>query len=130
MATASKYGKLYAVLAIASYSCDNLLDLEPHITRDVCLSCIHEINYSVDFNTLLKKLNEQGVADNNILFGVLRGIQRKHPSYKHREDQIKHLLRILEGIEGGLQMFYHILKETRRVRPQHSSVVESLEQGN
>ena len=96
----------------------------------MCLSCIHEINYCVDFNTLLKKLNELGVADDNILLGVLRGIQRKRPSYKHREDQIKHLLRTLEGIEGGLQIFYHILKETRRVRPKHSTVVESLEQGN
>ena len=120
------------------HSCDVLLDLdrEPHITRDVCLKCIHEINSSVDFNTLQKKLVEQGVAD-NILFDVLRGMQRRrpsykrrHPSYKHREDQIKHLLRSLERIEGGLQIFYHILKETRRVRPQHSSVVESLEQGN
>ena len=94
----------------------------------MCLRCIHEINSFVDFNILQKKLIERGVAD-NILFGVLRGMQHRRPSYKHREDQFKHLLRRLERIEGGLQMFYNILKETRRVRPQHSSVVERLEQG-
>ena len=95
----------------------------------MCLSCLREINYSVDFIILQKKLNELGVAD-DILFGVLRGIQRRHPSYKHREDQIKHLLRRLERIEGGLQIFYHSLKETQEVCPQHIPVVESLEQGN
>ncbi|CAI8038986.1 hypothetical protein GBAR_LOCUS21701 [Geodia barretti] len=101
-------------------------DQEPKITEYACDSCISEIILSINFTILQQQIKMHGITD-QILLGVLRGIERRPKRYRHRKNQIRHMLRRLEKIENGLQIFYCSLKETQDTCPKHAYLVDKLE---